>query len=50
MLRPVVDGGVDGEDEVEQQHGQNEEVKRRMVARVILEVLRGRHWNPLEVG
>ncbi len=50
VLRPVVDGDVDGEDEVEQKHGQDEEVKGRMEARVVLEVLRGGHWNPLEVG
>jgi hypothetical protein len=46
----VVDSEVDGEDEVEQKQGQDEEVKERVEAGVILEVLRGGHWNPLEVG
>jgi hypothetical protein len=50
MLGPVVDGDVDGEDEVQQKHGQDEEVKGRIEAHVILEVLRSGHWNPLEVG
>ena len=49
VLRPVVDGDVDGEDEVEQEHGQDEEVKGRVEARVVFEVLRSGHWNPLEV-
>lgn len=50
MHRPVVDGDIDREDEVDQEHGQNEEVKGWVEARVVLEVLRGGHWNPLEVG
>ena len=50
VLGPVVDGDVDGEDEVEQKHGQNEEVKGWIEARVVLEVLRSWHWNPLEAG
>ena len=36
---PAVDGRVDGEDQVQQQHRQDEEVKRRVEARVILEGL-----------
>jgi hypothetical protein len=47
---PVVDGEVDGEDEVEQKHGQDEEVKGWIEARVVLEVLRSWHWHPLEAG
>jgi hypothetical protein len=43
VLRPVVDGDVDGEDEVKQQHGQDEEVKRWIDAAVVLKILRGRH-------
>ena len=43
---PIVNGDVDGEDEVEQKQGQNEEVKGREPARVVLEVLRGGHWSP----
>jgi len=50
MLRPVVDGDIDGEDEVEQKHGQDEEVKGWIEAGVVLEVLRSWHWNPLDVG
>ena len=44
MFWPVVDGGVDGEDEVEQEDRQNEEVKGRIEARVVFEVLRSGHW------
>src|SRR5882757_1349157 len=47
MLRPMVDGDIDGEDEVEQEHGQHEEVKGRVEACMVLEGLRGWHWNPL---
>jgi len=36
---PAVDGGVDREDQVQQQHGQDEEVKRRVESRVVLERL-----------
>ena len=36
---PAVDGFVDGEDEVQQQDRQDEEVKRRVEARVVLERL-----------
>ena len=43
MLRPVADGDVDREDEVEQKHGQHEEVKGRVQAGVVLEVLRDWH-------
>jgi hypothetical protein len=45
--RPVVDGRVDGEDEVEQKQGHDDEVKGWVEAGVVLEVLRGGHWNPL---
>jgi hypothetical protein len=40
---PRVNCGVDGKDEVKQEHGQNEEVKRWIEARVVLEILRGGH-------
>jgi hypothetical protein len=50
VFRPVVNGGVDGEDEVEQQHGQDEEMKGWIVARVVLKVLRGGHGNPLRAN
>jgi hypothetical protein len=43
VARPVVHGGVDGEDEVEQKQGQNEEMKRRMPAHMIFEALLGGH-------
>jgi hypothetical protein len=36
VARPLVNGAVDGEDEVEQEYGQDEEVKGRMEARVVL--------------
>jgi hypothetical protein len=38
-----MDGDVDGEDEVEQKHGQHEEVEGGMEAGVVLEVLRDWH-------
>jgi hypothetical protein len=41
--RPRMNGGVDGKDEVKQEHGQNEEVKRWIEASVVLEVLRSGH-------
>jgi hypothetical protein len=40
---PIVNGDVDGEDEVEQEQGQNEEVEERVPARVVLEILWSRH-------
>jgi hypothetical protein len=50
VLGPVVDGDVDGEDQVEQEHGQDKEMKGRIEARVVLEVLWSGHWNPLGSG
>ena len=50
VLGPVVDGGVDGKDQVEQEHGQDNEMKGWIEARVVLEVLRSGHWNPLGSG
>jgi hypothetical protein len=47
---PFVHGDVDGEEEVEQKQGQNDEVKERVPARVVLEVLRGGHWRPFKLG
>jgi hypothetical protein len=40
---PVVDGGVDGEDEVEHQNWEHEEVHEGIEAVVVLEVLRSGH-------
>jgi hypothetical protein len=39
----MADSDVDGEDEVEQKHGQDEEVKERVPTGVVLEVLRNLH-------
>jgi hypothetical protein len=50
VFGPVMDGDVDGEDQVEKEHGQNEEVKRRIETRVVLEVLRSGHGSPLRAG
>jgi hypothetical protein len=47
VIGPMVDGDVDGEDEVEKEHGQYEEVKRRVPAGVVPEVLWSRHQSPL---
>jgi hypothetical protein len=40
---PAVDGDVDGEDEIEDQQRDDDEVKGRMEARVVFEVLWGGH-------
>ena len=40
---PVVDGEIDGEDEVEQQHGQDEEVKERVPTGVVFQILWSGH-------
>ena len=40
---PSVNCGIDGKDEVEQQHWQDEEVKRRIEASVVLKSLWGSH-------
>ena len=47
VLGPVVDGDVDREDQVEQEHGQDKKMKGRIEARVVLEVLRSGHESPL---
>lgn len=47
---PVVHGGVDREDEVEQEQGQDEEVKERIETRVVLVGLWSGHWSPLGAG
>ena len=47
VFGPVVDGGIDGEDQVEQECGQNKEVKGRIETHVVLEVLRSGHGSPL---
>jgi hypothetical protein len=47
VLGPMVDGDVDGEDQVKQEHGQDKEMKGRIEARVVLEVLRSGHGSPL---
>jgi hypothetical protein len=46
---PIVNGDVDGEDEVEQEHGPDEEMKRRVPASVVFEGLRCGHWNPFGI-
>jgi hypothetical protein len=43
---PSVDGDVDGEDEIEGEEGDDEEVKGGVEAGVVLDVLRGRHCVP----
>lgn len=43
MLRPVVDGGVDGEAEIEKKDGHEKEVKGRVVTGVAAGVLRVGH-------
>ena len=50
VFGPVVDGDVDGEDEVEKKHGQNKEMKGGIEACVVLEILRSGHGSPLESG
>lgn len=44
---PVVDGDVDGEDEIEQQQGDDNEVKGWMETRVVFKILRSGHWGVL---
>jgi hypothetical protein len=41
---PVVDGDVDGEDEIENEQRNDDEVKGRMVASVVFKTLRSGHW------
>ena len=43
-----MDGDIDGKDEIQQKHGQDEEVKRWIEASMVLEILRGWHGNPLK--
>jgi hypothetical protein len=50
MCRPVVDCDVDGEDEVEQKHGQHKEMKQRVEAFVVFDVLWSGHSRPLGIG
>lgn len=50
VFGPVMDGDVDGEDDVEGKHGEDEEVIGGIVADMVLEVLRSGHWNPLGTG
>jgi hypothetical protein len=45
--RPSVDGDVDGEDEIEDQERNDDEVKGRMEARVVFKILRIGHWGVL---
>ena len=47
---PGVDGRVDGEAKVEQQHWQNEEVEGRIEARVVFVGLWLRHVNDDSAG
>lgn len=44
---PVVDGDVDGEDEIEDEQRHDDEVKGRMEACVVLKILRSWHWGVL---
>ena len=50
MCRPVVDCDVNGEDEVEQKHGQHKEMKQRVEAFVVFDVLWSGHSCPLGMG
>jgi hypothetical protein len=47
---PGVDGGVDREDEVEQKHGQYEEMEQRVEALIVFDVLWSGHSRPLGMG
>jgi len=47
VARPVMDGDVDGKDEIEDEQGNDDEVKGRMVARVVFITLRSGHWGVL---
>jgi hypothetical protein len=47
VARPVVNGDVDGEDEIENEQRNDDEVKGRVVARVGSKVLRSGHWGVL---
>jgi hypothetical protein len=47
VARPVVDCDVDGEDEVEDKQGNDDEVKGRMEACVVFKILRSGHWGVL---
>jgi hypothetical protein len=47
VARPVVNGDVDGEDEIEQEQRDDDEVKGRMEARVVFKILRSGHWGVL---
>jgi len=42
-----MDGDVDGKDEIEDEQGNDDEVKGRMVARVVFITLRSGHWGVL---
>jgi hypothetical protein len=44
---PVVDGDVDGEDEIEYQQRDDDEVKGRMETCVVFKILRIGHWGVL---
>ena len=47
IARPVVDCDVDGEDEIENEQRDDDEVKGRMVACVVFKILRNGHWSVL---
>jgi len=47
VARPVVDGDVDGEDEVEDKQRNDDEVKGRVEACVVFKILRSGHWGVL---
>lgn len=50
VARPVMHCYINREDEVQQEHGQDEEVIGRIEAAMVLEVLRSRHWSPLRAS
>jgi len=46
VVRPVMDGAVDGDDEVQEEHGQYEEMEGRVPAGVGFVALQGGHNSP----
>jgi hypothetical protein len=50
VFRPVMDGDVDGEDKVQEEHGQDEEMEGRVPTGVVFVALRGGHNSPFGVA
>jgi hypothetical protein len=46
VVRPVMNGAVDGDDEVQKEHGQDKEMEGRVPAEVVFIALRGGHNSP----